>query len=72
MPKDILGRPVVTAAEMDEMSPQQGQEVFRSRTVWDLSELPADYVAVLRAAAESHLAAREGEPGTGQAGSLTS
>ena len=46
--------------------------MFRFRTVWDLSQPPADYVAALRAAAESHLAAREGEPGTGQAGSLTS
>ena len=72
MPKDILGRPVVTAAQMDEMSPQQRQDVFRSRTVWDLSELPADYVAKLRATAERHLAAREGEHGTGQAGSLAS
>jgi hypothetical protein len=72
VPKDILGRRVVTAAEMDEMTPQQRQDVFRARTMWDLSELPADYVAALRATAERHLADREGEQGTGQAGSLAS
>jgi hypothetical protein len=72
VPKDILGRPVITAAEMDEMSPQQRQDVFCSRTAWDLSELPGDYAAALRAKAEGHLAAREGEPRTGQTGLLTS
>ena len=60
MPKDLLGRPVITAAEMDAMTPAQRREAFRSRIVWDLSELPADYVAQLRAAAERHLAEREG------------
>jgi hypothetical protein len=66
VPKDILGRPVVTAAQMDAMSPQERREVFRSRIVWDLSELPADYVAALRATAERRLAEREGAPGAGE------
>jgi hypothetical protein len=58
--KDLFGRPVVTAAELDEMTPAQRREVIRSRIVWDLSELPEEYVARLRAAAEQHLAEREG------------
>lgn len=58
--EDLFGRPVVTAAEMDEMTPDERREVFRSRIVWDLSELPAEYVEELRAEAERHLAEREG------------
>lgn len=58
--KDLFGRPVVTAAEMDEMTPDQRREVIRSRIVWDLSELPEEYVVRLRATAERHRAEREG------------
>ena len=62
--KDLFGRPVVTAAELDEMTPAQRQEIIRSRIVWDLSELPEEYVARLRATAVKHLAEREdGEAG---------
>lgn len=58
--EDLFGRPVVTAAEMDQMTPAQRREVIQSRIVWDLSELPEEYVARLRATAEKHLAEREG------------
>ena len=58
--EDLFGRPVVTAAEMDLMTPAERREAFRSRIVWDLSELPVEYVERLRATAEQNLAAREG------------
>jgi hypothetical protein len=62
--KDLFGRPVLTAAELDEMTPAERREAFRSRIVWDLSELPEEYVAQLRATAERHRADRErGEAG---------
>ena len=57
--EDLFGRPVVTAAEMDEMTPAERSDVFRSRIVWDLSQLPAEYVDGLRAEAERHMAERE-------------
>jgi hypothetical protein len=58
--EDLFGRPVVTAADMDRMTPAERREAFRSRIVWDLSQLPANYVERLRAEAERHLAEREG------------
>ena len=58
--EDLFRRPVVTAADMDRMTPAERREAFRSRIVWDLSELPDEYVERLRATAERHLAEREG------------
>jgi hypothetical protein len=72
MPKDLLGRPVITAAEMDAMTPEERRAAFRSRIVWDLSELPDEYVAQLRASAERHLAEREGQSDSEQPGSRAS
>lgn len=65
---DLLGQPVITAAEMDAMTPQQRRAAFRSRVVRDLSELPEEYVARLRATAQAHLAEREAaQPGESDA-----
>jgi len=49
MPKDVLGQPVVTAAQMDAMTPEQRRDTLLSRIVWDLDELPADIAADVRA-----------------------
>ena len=59
MPKDILGRPVLTAADLDVMTPVQRKAAFDASIVTDLEQLPADYVARLRAGAEGQLAHRE-------------
>jgi hypothetical protein len=59
MPKDVLGRPVVTAEQMDAMTPAQRREVFLSRVVWDLNELPADLAADVRIKGEALVAERE-------------
>ena len=59
MPKDVLGRPVVTAEQMDAMTPAQRREVLLSRVVWDLSELPQDVAAGVRAKGEALVAELE-------------
>lgn len=68
MPKDILGRPVLTAAELDDMTPEQRQAAFDASIVADLTVLPADYLARLRAGAEDRLAHRAVVPPTGTRG----
>ena len=48
------------AVEVYAVTPAERREAFRSRIVWDLSDLPAEYVGRLRATAEQHLAERKG------------
>jgi hypothetical protein len=57
--RDILGRPVVTAAELEAMTEDERQASFEASIVWDLSVLPPEYVARLRAAAEERIARRD-------------
>lgn len=59
MPRDILGRPIVTAAELDTMTAAERKAAFEASLVTDLEQLPADYVARLRAGAEERLVSRE-------------
>ena len=51
MAKDIVGRPVITAAELYARSPGQREAVFVASVVTDLDDLPATYVARLRTGA---------------------
>jgi hypothetical protein len=59
MPEDILGRPILTAAELDAMTPEQRKDAFEASLVTDLSQLPPDYVARLRAGAEELASRRD-------------
>lgn len=59
VPRDILGRPIVTAAELDAMTAAERTAAFDASLVTDLNQLPPDYVARLRAGAEERLARRE-------------
>ena len=59
MPKDITGRPVLTAEDLDRMTPEERQAAFDARVVTDLKELPAEYVAQLQARAAALAARRE-------------
>jgi hypothetical protein len=59
MPKDILGRPVLTAADLDAMTPAQRKAAFEASLITDLDQLPADYLARLRADAEELIARRD-------------
>ena len=57
--KDILSRPVLTAADLDAMTPAQRRAAFDASLVTDLDQLPADYLARLRADAEELIARRD-------------
>ncbi len=59
MPKDITGHPVLTAADLDGMSPEERRVAFDARVVTDLDELPAEYVAQIQARAAALAAQRE-------------
>lgn len=59
MPRDIQGRPIVTAAELDAMTAGEQKSAFEASVVTDLDQLPPDYVARLRAGAQERLASRE-------------
>jgi hypothetical protein len=58
---DLVGEPVITAAEMDAMTPAQRQAAFDASIVTDLDTLPAAYLARLRADAAQLIARRDGE-----------
>ncbi len=47
MAKDLLGRSVVTAAELDTMTPAERQAAFDASIVMDLSSLPEVFRAQL-------------------------
>jgi hypothetical protein len=57
--RDILGRALVTAAEMDAMTPAEREAAFGASVVTALSELPAEYVAQLQADTAEVVARRD-------------
>lgn len=59
MTRDILGRPVLTAAELDAMTPEDRKEAFEARVVTDLAQLPADYLARVQADVATLVARRD-------------
>jgi hypothetical protein len=61
MPKDILGRPIVTAAELDAMTEEERAAAFRASIVWDPNDLPPQYLAKLRAGLAETIARRDAE-----------
>jgi hypothetical protein len=65
MVDDIKGQPVITAAEMDAMTPAQRRAVFEASIVTDLDTLPAAYLARLRAEGAELIARRDGEQSAG-------
>jgi hypothetical protein len=64
--KDILGRPVITAAELEAMTPAQREAAFEASVVTDLDDLPAAYVARLRADAAALIAERDAAAAAGR------
>lgn len=59
MDVDLRGRPVVTAAELDLMTPQEVDRAWSASIVTVVSVLPDEYVDRLRARAAANLAKRE-------------
>jgi hypothetical protein len=66
VPKDITGHPVLTAEDLDRMTPEERQAAFDARVVTDLNELPAEYVDQLQARAAALAAQREAVQASGQ------
>ena len=67
MAKDILGRPVITAAELDAMTPAEREAVFEASVVTNLDDLSPAYVARLRANAAELIAERDAAASGGSA-----
>ena len=56
-----MARKLWTAAEMEKLSREQQQAVFDESVVVDLSEVPPEFLAEVRADAERLIAAREAQ-----------
>lgn len=59
MGDDLLGRPVVTAEDLDGMTPQQADDAWRASIITDPAALPADYIEAIRHRAAARLARRD-------------
>jgi hypothetical protein len=59
MAEDPLGRPVVTADDLDRMTPQQVEDAWAASIVTDPGALPAEYVETIRRRAEQRLTQRD-------------
>jgi hypothetical protein len=59
MVEDPLGRPVVTADDLDRMTPQQVEDTWAASIVTDPEALPTEYVETIRRRAEQRLAQRD-------------
>lgn len=57
--KDILGRPLLTVQQLEAMTEEERDEVFRASIIYDLDLLPPSYVAKCRAHLEQTIARRE-------------
>ncbi len=64
--RDLFGRPVVTAADLEAMSAEQRQVSFDAAVVTDLDALPAEFVDQARRDAQTALARRATDGGAGQ------
>lgn len=61
MAKDILGRPLLTVAELEAMTEQERDEALQGNVIYDLDLLPPSYVAKHRAHLEEIIARRDAE-----------
>ena len=59
MADDLFGRPIVTAADLDAMTPHQVEETWKASIVTDPQALPPEYAEALRRRAAARLAQRE-------------
>lgn len=59
MAGELLGGPVVTAADLDRMTPQQVEETWAASIVTNPDDLPAEYVEKIRRRAAQRLAQRD-------------
>jgi hypothetical protein len=59
--EDLLGRPVIAAAELEVMTPAERKAAFDASVITDLDLLPPAYLAQLRAEAEDLVARRDAD-----------
>jgi hypothetical protein len=56
---DLLGRPIVTAADLDAMTPDEVDDRWRASIVTDPDILPAEYIETIRRRAAERFAKRD-------------
>jgi hypothetical protein len=66
MPRDLLGREIMMAAQLEQMAPEQRQQHFEDSIVRDPRVLPQGYLEGLRARAEATIARRDAEQAAAQ------
>lgn len=59
MTDNTHGRPLVTAEDLDRMTPEQVDEVWRASIVTDPAALPEQYLRAVRRRAADRLARRD-------------
>jgi len=66
MAKDMLGREIMTAPDLERMTPQQRQEHFQESIVRDPRVLPTGYLEGLRDRAQDMIVRRDAEQAAAQ------
>jgi len=61
VPKDFRGREVVTAADLEQMTPGERQATFEDSVITDLHRVPTDFLARVRARLTPRVAQRDRE-----------
>lgn len=62
MTKDVVGPPVITAADLDAMTPQQIEQAWRASIVTNRDVLPEEYAEALSRRAAARLERLEIRP----------
>ncbi len=57
-----MSRKVVTAAELEQMTPAEQQAVFDASVVSDLSQVPSEFLSRVRSRLEQHIDQTESSP----------
>lgn len=61
MPKDFRGREVVTAADLEQMTPGERQATFEDSVITDLQSVPVDFLTRVRSRLALRVAHRDRE-----------
>lgn len=61
MPRDFRGREVATAADLEQMTPDERQAAFEDSVITDLHSVPADFLARVRSRLAPRIAQRDRE-----------
>ncbi|HEY6795682.1 MAG TPA: hypothetical protein VI248_13470 [Kineosporiaceae bacterium] len=61
MPKDFRGREVVTAADLEQMTPGGRQATFEDSVITDLHSVPADFLTRVRSRLTPRVVRRDRE-----------